>query len=429
MRCVYRLARPQRTGRGKERQWLIKGTDPAGALVPFRWINNNVKQRIVFSILLCLFLSADVFLSSTRPASQPKFSEISDQLKRGFSRKATDSLAPFGSLATTLGLGELAIRSYSLALVSAAAGYGPDSAVTAKILMQRAGVLSHFGRLEEALRDENQVVRVRPADHLVYESRGIILWRLKRYFEAAQDFETSLQLNPNSASAAISYAIMLRRVNRLQDARIAYGRAIENISKAAAPLPLQATVYSMRGQVSHELGEFQTAIDDYTYAINAQASALIYLKRALSYHELKMYDAAISDHSHAIELDAERFDAFFGRGNSYLALGRYEAALADFTHLVEGGQAHTGVYVNRAIVYGKLERADRALADFREAIRLDPDHFNAYRNRGWLYEQIGRLELARSDYERAIELSPSDPWLGRATARLGLRNQRGDANE
>ena len=93
--------------------------------------------------------------------------------------------------------------------------------------------------------------------------------------------------------------------------------------------------YTIRGISYSNLGQYATAIADYTKAIQLDPDyALAYLNRGAAYHNQtpRQYTAAINDYTKAIQIggnnDALAYD---NRGIAYRALGQYTLANADET--------------------------------------------------------------------------------------------------
>jgi tetratricopeptide (TPR) repeat protein len=134
---------------------------------------------------------------------------------------------------------------------------------------------------DAALRDS-------PGDAYVLRLRGEALLRLHRYAEAEQSFGESLQRAP------------------------------------AAP-----ATYRGRGLARIQLGDFGGAIEDYTHALRSAREADLLAHRGWAYFFTDAWKLAQRDFEDALRLDANRSDAYIGRGLVRLMLGDYRRAVAD----------------------------------------------------------------------------------------------------
>jgi tetratricopeptide (TPR) repeat protein len=92
-----------------------------------------------------------------------------------------------------------------------------------------------------------------------------------------------------------------------------------------------ADAYNGRGNAYYGLGEFKSAIEDYTKAIELRGrNASFYANRGRVYHELSRYGQAIADYDKAIELEPNEAEYYYLRGLAYKGQGLYDEARADF---------------------------------------------------------------------------------------------------
>jgi TonB family protein len=99
----------------------------------------------------------------------------------------------------------------------------------------------------------------------------------------------------------------------------------------STPTPPDFSYYQNRANSNFVLGDYDSAIKDYTEAIklNAKESS-IYLSRGLAYYNKRKFSPAVADFDKAIELDADESMAFYNRGNALKEIGELEKALADY---------------------------------------------------------------------------------------------------
>ena len=67
-------------------------------------------------------------------------------------------------------------------------------------------------RYQEALRDFDKAIELKPDYTLAYNNRGVTYFKMKRYDEALRDFERSLALDPNNAQFSTNRADTCRKL-------------------------------------------------------------------------------------------------------------------------------------------------------------------------------------------------------------------------
>jgi tetratricopeptide (TPR) repeat protein len=206
------------------------------------------------------------------------------------------------------------------------------------------------------------------------------------------------------ANLAIAYG---RRGNAYYDRRD-YDSAIADYTKAIEFNARDAAAYNNRGLAYRATGESDKAIADYTKAIEINPTdAIAYNHRGTAYRAKGEYDRAIADHTSAIDIDPELASAYYNRGLAYRAKGDNNKAIADFSHAIGINPMHANAYHNRGLAYRAKADNDRAIADFTEAIAINPAHANAHRNRGLAYRDKGDNARAAADLRKAIENNAS----------------------
>ncbi len=128
----------------------------------------------------------------------------------------------------------------------------------------------------------------------------------------------------------------------------------------------------------------------------APDSATNYLKRGQAYFELFEFDSAIADFTRALERDDTLDEAYFWRG---MALGRnkqLDEAEADLTVFIARNPRSSVAYTKRGV--RRIWNRDFAGAekDFTQAIALDPKNAEAH-------DDLGVLQARRLDNDAAMQ--------------------------
>ena len=226
-------------------------------------------------------------------------------------------------------------------------------------------------------------------------------------------------------------------------------RAIECIEKDSLPkaeeLLLQALklepknaknalLFSNLGLVQRRLGEFDKALESYSFALNfAPLAVPILLDRAAIYMEMGKTDRAYTDYCQVLDEDKQNKEALLMRAarmdyNRLLELdpqsysgrlglatleqkeGKFREALEILNKMITATPDDATLYIARADVEREMKHEDLALVDLEEAIRLDAASADAYLLRGNIYLTQKKKGLAKADFEKAISLGvpPAD---------------------
>ena len=234
-----------------------------------------------------------------------------------------------------------------------------------------------------------------------YLQRGNAYFNLKEYESAIEDYEKTIELNPENVAAYFNRGILYFEQGK-------YELAIKDYEKAIQLNPDFKT-YNNRGVSYSTLGKYNLAIQDYTKSIELNPEDVFaYGNRGKIYDELEKNDLAIQDYTKAIELNSYSDELYFNRGNVYYELENYDLAIQDYTKSIELNPDNASTYYNRGIVYSKLEKYKLSIRDNTKSIELNPENSFAYLNRGVSYSKLGGFDLAINDYEKSIELNPDD---------------------
>jgi len=97
------------------------------------------------------------------------------------------------------------------------------------------------------------------------------------------------------------------------------------------------------------------------------------------------FDSAVKDFTSALDRNPGYADAFKNRGIARQKQGDYDAAIADFNRALRLDARSPDLYNARGTALFNKEAYDRAIADFDKAISLDPKYKKAFVNRGLAY--------------------------------------------
>jgi tetratricopeptide (TPR) repeat protein len=228
----------------------------------------------------------------------------------------------------------------------------------------RALALGRRDRFEEALRDLDRALELKPHFAEAHVNRGIFSERLGRLDAALAAFDRGIELDPRDYQAYVNRGLLQERRGRLD-------LALEDYSRAIALAPTDERLLETRGDALEKRGDHEGAIRDYDAAIALQPlAAAPYRKRGVARGKAGDRGGAVEDFDRALARDPADAEAYLGRGTARALGGQTAEARADFT----------------------------------AAIALDPRNAVAHANRGRLALRAGDPAAARGDLRRACEL-------------------------
>lgn len=186
------------------------------------------------------------------------------------------------------------------------------------------------------------------------------------------------------------------------------------------------------GRDAFEQGDYETAIDAFSQAINHQPDlAIAYYNRGVTQFILQDYDAALADYNQTIRLDPVYTQAYVNRGNLHSANGHTAAALDDYTTAIELDPSAIEAHYNLALTQASLEHWDAALEGYDRTLALLPENspraIPVYLNRGSLNLETGHPHATIEDSRAILAIDPDNAPahgnLGFAYAMLGDLDQ------
>jgi protein O-mannosyl-transferase len=193
--------------------------------------------------------------------------------------------------------------------------------------------LSRAGRLDDALVQCTEAVRLDPEKALLRYNLGLVFAKLGRQAEAIEAYAQAVSLQPDYADAHNNYAVTLARVHRTEEAR----REFE------ATLRLRP--------------------DDAEAHYNLGALLL----------ELRRAPDAVEQFAAALRLKPDYPAAGIAAGTTLALLGRFDEAMRRFEQVLVLNPRDTVARNKVGLMLLAIGRVPEAIAHFEEALRIKPD--------------------------------------------------------
>jgi serine/threonine protein kinase/Flp pilus assembly protein TadD len=320
----------------------------------------------------------------------------------------------------------------ALRLNEQAEGCFSPAEVPAGVWSQRAELLDHLGRADEA-----KVLRERPTVPLT-SARGEYLdaWehaRHGRYAPAVPLLEDATRKDPqalwawfllgrsydglgrdNDAIACYSTCLALQPdahqvwFNRglAQLRRGDFKNASADFDRTLQLRPDLADAYFNRGLVRKAVGDLPGAESDFTASLEHGADfTRVFFVRSAVRTERGDKDGAERDRQEGLKREPVEESCWTARGFARLGSDA-KGALADFEKALERNPQYRPALVNKAHVFGELlDRPADAVATLDKAIQYHPETASLRSTRAVYLARMGRRDAAHRDAESALDLS------------------------
>jgi len=280
----------------------------------------------------------------------------------------------------------------------------------------------------------------RELDRLLRDAQDAV--NKQDYDTAAKDYEQYLQKKPDDASAHYNLGYVYTALERPEDAKTEYAKAIalapsdpqmapayQNLGvtllpndPAAAVDPLQhaadmqpqdAHVKWLLGTALERSGKVPAAIEQFQAAQKLDSKD-VDIASSLAYALLNAGRFADAEATYRAELalhpeDIALKQAHLGLANSLVAQKKLDEAAAEFGAYLELAPSDTAVRIERASTLVDLGKNDDALAELDRAASAGPENLRALKLRSQLYWEMKRYDEAVPVLEKAAALAPNDP--------------------
>lgn len=276
-------------------------------------------------------------------------------------------------------------------------------------------VLEQLGRHEAASNHYSRLIRLRPRNAVLLQSRALVYQVAGDPDRALADLSAAIDARPDHSRAlADRAAIYLLKKE--------YTLALADCERALERNPNAERAHLTRAQSLARLGDFKRAIEECDTVLAMKFSTA--LSRRLAYHQRAStrfrqgdFAAALADFEQMTPLPARlvsprdkktmRALAHAGQGFAHLALDHHPQAREHFEQAVKLDPAAAAPLAGLALAHHVLGNESAAVRAWRQAVEKDSRYQAAAwlrEERGWPAELVGRAQtLARLAEERAGE--------------------------
>lgn len=388
---------------------------------------------------------------------------------------------------TTAAIGTVVSSSNSIIkLPSSFNGMEVSKASLSKLYFNLAEAFRHVKKYSEAKRNYEYAINLQSNDDFCqalgelihqkdykncardYNDFGNILFKQKKYSEAAQQFEDAIKLEPNNAYAYNRLGITLRELKQYEDAEKKCRKAIElglntayahndlgdilydlqrypeakeKFEKAISLEPNNAYSYYHLGDTFIKQNKYEEAKQAYIKSIRldpneivikvlmqlldqTETHAYVYNDFGNTLFDLKKYSAATEAFKGAINLEPNNAYSYNRLATTFKEMKEYGRAIKNFEESIELGVNTVCIHneLGCALLYkditdNNFHKSSGAKVEFKKIIKLEPNNANFYSNLGDCYTKFmyGHLSWAdvkaEQNYRKAIELGLNTPQI------------------
>ncbi len=345
----------------------------------------------------------------------------------------------------------------------------PEKALadTEKKYIQNAINKYDRNKLEEAILDLDQAIKINPKSDVAYTLRGLIKRELKDFEGAILDFTSGIRINPNDddsyyfrGEAKLESIDTSNKIATNDQDRVSIVRrdAVSDFDKAISINSKKAKYYRKRGFTKMLLEDYKSALKDFNQVLKLDKSDYA-IYRIKGFIKVTLGDIKgackdlnkpeISRDSLAIKLREEHCggnisslkvkysnniilsNSYWAKGVKNERSGNYKQAIDDLTRAIELNPNNKRAYNSRAIAKGNSGDIKGAIEDYTKGIEIDPGDPLMYRNRGARKAELKEHKGAISDYDKAIDITPDDyyAYYLRARSKGALGDYSGEISD
>jgi tetratricopeptide (TPR) repeat protein len=232
--------------------------------------------------------------------------------------------------------------------------------------------LMEVGRLDDALEQHKEAVRLAPGYAEAYGNLGTDFHKLGRFDEAVEAYRTALRIKPQLGVFHSNLGIALEKLGRPEEAGV-------EIREALKIDPQNIEDHNALGDALLRVGRADDAIAQYRLALTLDPNSVQTLDNlgyALS--QAARFDEAAGYLRDAIRLQPGDAAAHDNLGNVLQATQRLDEAVAEYEKALQTASAVNlpDVHNDLGVALARLGRREESVAHFRDAVRLRP-HFPA----------------------------------------------------
>lgn len=229
---------------------------------------------------------------------------------------------------------------------------------------------------------------------------------------AVAEFEEALRIRPGDFKATCDLGVTLNRLGDTEPA-IAWLRRAEAMQPEDTRVLLNLSAALVRqGQVDEGIAVCRRGIE-----LDPEFPNLHY-NLGLALTKQRKFDEAIGELNRAVELRPEYAEAYTALGGVRALQGRQDEAARQYRRALELDPDQSAARINLGLALARQGRSTEAITELREATLRDRDNPEAHHALAAILVASGRIEAAAAEFEEVLRLRPDHPGARLFMARL-----------
>jgi predicted O-linked N-acetylglucosamine transferase (SPINDLY family) len=170
--------------------------------------------------------------------------------------------------------------------------------------------------------------------------------------------------------------------------------------------PANQQALYLLGAISHQTGQFETAVELISRAISIGPSGPMYYNLGVSLQALGRHDAASECYRQAISIKPDDAKSHSNLGAALQEQGKLEEAIECYRQAISIRPNDAGAHCNLGVALQAQGKLDVAVECFNQALSIEPGYAEAHRNLGLTLRTQGNLDAAVACFNQALAIKP-----------------------
>jgi len=274
----------------------------------------------------------------------------------------------------------------------------------------RAGALVETGALKEALAYLTSAAAIFTTDITIHRALASIHIRLGSPEKALDIYDRIISLNPLCGDGYLGKGVMLYVMKRYEDAAV-------HLWAYMSLHPFDPYIFLFMGAVTCEMGDSSKAEMYFRKAINVQSHfASAWANLGIFYFRQGKPDEAIQYTERALRIDNTNVQAWLCRGRAQKALGNKDEALKNIEQALYYSPQDLYGWIQKGILHHEMKDYRQSLECFYKACEIEDRNAGIWYNRGIEAFLLAEHNEAQKAFNRSVVLNPGSfsAWQAKA---------------